>query len=122
MAVSGNMFSALAYAGIGAGLGTIGAAYIQSRSRRAESRANAADMLATGYGGLADRLSRDNEAKDDQIHTLRDVLLKLTDAVDLLLVAMDALLNHVTVGEVRTVALEAVRTAREANRTAKVTL
>lgn len=120
----GNVMSALAYAGVSAALGTIGAAMVQAHSAKGESRAHAADLLADGYGGLTDRLGEDNKRQSTEIKTLRTVLLKLTDATDLLLDAMDTLLQDHTVhvGSIKDTAIKAVATAREANRVAKLSL
>lgn len=119
-----TVITALAYAGVGAGVGTIGAAIIQARSSKGESRAHAADLLAEGYSGFADRLGADNKSKAGEIKSLRTVLLKLTDATDLVLSEMDTLLDNeaVQLGRAKTTALKAVKVAREANRVAKLSL
>lgn len=84
-----TVITALAYAGVGAGVGSIGAAFISARSGKGEARAHAADMLANGYGGLADRLDRRNKQLETDNHKLKATLLKLTDTVDALLEKSD---------------------------------
>ena len=83
-AVSG-VLSALSYAGIGAGLGTIGASIVAARSSRGESRAHAAEILSNAAGGLADRLSDFNEKLDQENHELREAMSALIQIFDLLL-------------------------------------
>ena len=77
-----DVLSALAYAGVGVGLGTVGAALIVARSGKGEARAHAADMLATGYSGFTDRLAKDNERLVAENLKLRSLLLELGYAVD----------------------------------------
>lgn len=83
-AVSG-ILTALSYAGIGAGLGTVGASFIAARSSRGESRAHAAELLSNAAGGLADRLSTLNEKLDKDNRELREALSSLIQMLDMLL-------------------------------------
>lgn len=81
----GGFLSALAYAGVGAGMGTIGASIIAARSSRGESRAHAAELLSNAAGGLADRLSTLNEKLDRDNRELREAVSGLIDVIELLL-------------------------------------
>ena len=80
-----EVLSSLAYAGIGAAVGSIGAAFVSTRAGKNESRAHAADMLANGYGGFADRLEKSNEKLDKDNKELRASVVALTVVVDLLI-------------------------------------
>ena len=81
----GTILAALAYAGVGAGLGTIGASFIAARSSRGESRAHAAEILSNAAGGLADRMSKLNERLDKDNRELRDALSSLIEVIDLII-------------------------------------
>lgn len=83
-AVSG-LLQALSYAGIGAGLGTVGASFIAARSGRGESRAHAAEILSNAAGCLADRLSKLNEELDQDNRELREVLFSMIEVIDMLI-------------------------------------
>lgn len=80
-----GILSALSYAGIGAGLGTVGASIIAARSSRGEQRAHAAEILSNAAGGLADRLSTLNEKLDKDNRELREALFSLIEVIDMLL-------------------------------------
>ncbi len=80
-----GFLAALAYAGVGAGVGTIGASIVTARSGRGESRAHAAELLSNAAGGLADRLSTLNEKLDKDNRELRDAVGSLIEVIDLLL-------------------------------------
>lgn len=81
MAVS-DVLAALAYAGAGAGIGSIGAAIITSRSGKSESRAHAADLIANAAGTLADRLDKMNTTLEAENRQLRHAVTCLTAAID----------------------------------------
>jgi hypothetical protein len=80
-----NLVSALGLTGLGASLGGIVTSFIQTRSAKGESRANAADMLTRGYGGFADRLDKANQVLSEQNRLKTGALIELTDIVDELL-------------------------------------
>ena len=82
---TGTTVTALAYAGVGAGVGTIGASIISSRSGKGESRAHAAEMISAAAGGLTDRMGRLNDKLDTDNRDLRLAVRSLTDVIDLLL-------------------------------------
>lgn len=68
---------ALAYAGVGSGLGTIIAAVVSARSQRGPARAQAADLLTEA----AERVSNMNHSLDRENRHLRRDLEDLSDAV-----------------------------------------
>jgi hypothetical protein len=70
----GDVLAALAYAGAGAGIGTIGAAVITSRGQKGESRAHAADLIANAAGELADRVTKLNEHLEVQNQDLHEAI------------------------------------------------
>ena len=99
----GGAVSALAYAGIGAGLGTVGAAVISSRSGKGESRAHAADLLTNAAGELMDRLSASNKEADETNRNLRTTLQSVTDVLDMLLPYMTGVVPPDVITEARRV-------------------
>ena len=76
---------ALAYAGIGAGLGTIGASIVNSRSGRGEARAHAADMISEAASGLADRQAATSKRLSLENEKMRKAIMMLSDVLDELL-------------------------------------
>ena len=89
----GDIVAALAYAGVGTAVGSVGAAIVSSRTGRGEARAHAVDMISDAAANLADRqavtinrLSLENEKLRRAVITLADVIddvlpkLNLTDA------------------------------------------
>ena len=70
--------NALAYAGVGSGLGTIIAAVVAARSRHGEARAQAADLITEA----AERISNMNRALDRENRSLRKDLEDLADSID----------------------------------------
>lgn len=78
----GDVLAALAYAGVGAGLGSIGAAVVTSRSGKSEARAHAADLIANAAGSLADRLEKMNTNLETENRQLRQAVGCLVDAID----------------------------------------
>ena len=74
--------------GVGAALGAIGAAIIQSIGGKSESRAHAADLVVTAASGLMDRtLARDTRLEEEN-RKLRRALLNTTDMLETLLPLM----------------------------------
>lgn len=87
-----DMLPALITGGLGAAIGSIGTAMIQSISSRGESRAIAADRVTNAAGNLADRLDKMNstlEARlarsEDENRQMRQALMALAEAVEDLL-------------------------------------
>lgn len=122
MAIFSEVISALAYAGVGAGLGTVGAAAIASRSGKAQSRAEATSLLTNSAVGFSERVSAHNIELTKENREAREALINITDAMDLVLDAMDTLLKQVVVNGGRDAIQMAITTARVANRTAKLVL
>lgn len=69
---------ALAYAGVGSGLGAVLAAVISSRSGRSQVRAQAADLLTEA----AERVSHMNQSLDKENRMLRYDISQIIRAVD----------------------------------------
>lgn len=92
MSQATGLISALAYAGVGTAMGTLGASIIAARSSRGEQRAHAAELLSNAAGGLADRLSKLNERLDRDNRELREALSGVIEMMELLLpyIAKDA--------------------------------
>ena len=92
-----DMVSAIISGGLGAALGSIGTAAIQSISSRGEARAVAADRVTNAAGNLADRLDKMNSALEDRLARseaqntqMRQAMVALTEAVqDLLPIVPD---------------------------------
>jgi seryl-tRNA synthetase len=80
---------ALVTGGVGAAVGGVGTALIQSVSHKGESRAAAADLLTNAAGNLADRLDRMNHHLSEENAQMRAALVALTEAVEELLPAVD---------------------------------
>lgn len=85
MASLGNALAFLSYAGLGAGLGSIGAAIVSSRSGKGEARAHAADMISNAASVLADQQSETIERLVTQNDRMRKAIILLTDVMDDLL-------------------------------------
>lgn len=77
-----NLASALITGGVGAALGSIGTALIQSFSKRGESRAVAADRIADAAGNLADRLDKMNTHLEEENTVMRHAIIALADVMD----------------------------------------
>lgn len=73
---------ALITGGLGAALGSIGTALVQSLSGRGLSRAEAADKVANAAGSLADRLDKMNANLSKENAGLRRAVLALTDIIE----------------------------------------
>lgn len=110
MAVTlGEVLAAVGYAGVGAGLGSIGAAAIASRSGKSEARAHAADLITNAAGSLADRLDRMNTLLEEENVQMRLAINSLADV-------MDELKDLLPTVEARQQAVGAIRAARLAMR------
>lgn len=106
MSVAGDAITALSYAGVGAAVGSIGVAAINSRAGRVEARAHAADMIAEAAGGLAERQAA-------AINRLELRLDRMAQALTALIAVDDELLDHVTMPEHERAKLQkAVREAK----------
>ena len=106
MSVAGDAITALSYAGVGAAVGSIGVAAINSRAGRVEARAHAADMIAEAAGGLAERQAA-------AINRLELRLDRMAQALTALTAGDDELLDHVTMPEHERAKLQkAVREAK----------
>lgn len=81
MAIS-EVLNGLLTGGAGAVVGSIAVAVINTRSKKGESRATAADLVTNAAGGLIDRLEKTNDRLDGENKHLRAAILSLTDAVD----------------------------------------
>lgn len=82
MGETANLATALITGGVGAALGSIGTALIQTMSKRGESRAVAADRVTNAAGNLADRLDRMNAMLERQNAQLRSAILAVSDVMD----------------------------------------
>lgn len=78
----GSTVTALAYAGIGAGLGSIGAALVQSMSGKSESRAKATDMIAEAASNLSDRQANTINRLSLENEKMRKAIILLSDVID----------------------------------------
>lgn len=86
----GDLIPALLTGGLGAAIGGIGTAVVQSISGKGVSKAEAADRVATAAGNLADRLDKSIARQDEEIARLRTALALLTEAVEDLMTAPNA--------------------------------
>jgi len=75
--------------GLGAAIGSVATAIIQTISNRGGARAEAADRVTNAAGNLADRLDKMNVALEARLakseshnHQLREALMCLTEAVE----------------------------------------
>lgn len=87
-----DLVPALVTGGIGAAVGSIGTALVQSVSSRGEARAVAADRVTNAAGNLADRMDRMNTTlverlskSEEQNIQMRRAMVSLTEAVEDLL-------------------------------------
>jgi formiminotetrahydrofolate cyclodeaminase len=76
---------ALVTGGVGAAVGGVGTALIQSVSHKGESRAAAADLVTNAAGNLADRLDKLNTRLECENAQMRKAMVALTEAVEELL-------------------------------------
>lgn len=77
-----SFITTLVTGGVGATLGGIATALVQVVSKKGETRARAADIVADAAGGLADRLNHLNEGLEVENRQLRQTMRLLTAAVD----------------------------------------
>lgn len=82
MSDSSNIVVGLLTGGLGATLGSIGTALIQTVSKKGESRATAADMVTNAAGNLADRLDRWNKELREENAQMRKAFGSLCEAVE----------------------------------------
>lgn len=82
MSDSGNFIVALVTGGLGAALGSIGTAIIQTVSKKGEARAVAAERVTSAAGNLADRLDRLNTKLEKENVQMRKALVSLCEAVE----------------------------------------
>jgi saccharopine dehydrogenase-like NADP-dependent oxidoreductase len=80
--------AALVTGGVGAAVGGVGTAIVQSMSHKGESRAAAADLVTNAAGNLADRLDKMNTRLVQENAQMRKALVALTEAVEELLPAV----------------------------------
>ena len=106
-----ELLPAIITGGLGAAVGSIGTALVQSFSSRGEARAVAADRVTNAAGNLADRLDKMNTKLEDRIairesdnRRMREAIIALTEAVEDLIPSAPE--------PARTKAKEAVRIAR----------
>jgi Skp family chaperone for outer membrane proteins len=104
-----ELIPALLTGGLGAALGGIGTAVIQSFSGKGVSRAEAADRVTNAAGNLADRLDKEIARRDTEIQRMRKALSSLTEAIE-------DLLPMVQSQEIRTKTQAAIHEARLAFR------
>ncbi len=82
--VSG-LLTALSYAGIGAGVGSIGAALVSTKAGKGESRAHAAAMISEAAAGLAEKQVAIIDRITEQNEKMREAIILLSDVLDELL-------------------------------------
>lgn len=85
MADTGQIVSTLITGGMGAAAGGVLTAILQIMSRRGESRARAADLVAGAAGGLAEQQAKTIDRLDRENAKLREALILLSEAVEDLL-------------------------------------
>jgi hypothetical protein len=100
---------ALITGGLGAAVGSIGTALIQTLSGRGVSRAEAADRVTNAAGNLADRLDRMNTTLERENIAMRKAVVALTDV-------MDEVIPLIPDAAIRTKAHDAIKIARLALR------
>lgn len=82
MSDSGNFIVALITGGLGAALGSVGTAIVQTISKKGEARAIAAERVTSAAGNLADRLDRLNSKLEKENVQMRKALVSLCEAVE----------------------------------------
>lgn len=81
----GGAVTALAYAGVGAGVGSIGAAIVSTHASKGESRAHAANLISEAAAGLAERQVEIIDRITQQNERMRQAIILLSDVLDELL-------------------------------------
>lgn len=89
MSESGNFIIALITGGLGAAIGSIGTAVVQTISKKGESRAIAAEQVTNAAGNLADRLDKLNTKLEKENIQMRKALISLCEAVEDILYAVE---------------------------------
>ena len=82
MSDGNDVVTTLITGGIGATMGTIITAIIQSISKRSESRAIAADRVTNAAGNLADRLDKINGDLESENRHMREALIALAEGIE----------------------------------------
>ena len=82
MSESGNLIVALITGGLGAAVGSIGTAIVQSFSAKGSARAEAADRVTNAAGNLADRLDKLNTKPEEENSQMRKAMVALTEAIE----------------------------------------
>ena len=85
MSAASEAIVALSYAGVGAAVGSIGVAAINSRAGRGEARAHAADLIAEAAGDLVDRQAAAINRLELRLDRMAQALVMLTSVDDELL-------------------------------------
>jgi len=85
MSDQGNFIVALITGGLGAAIGSIGTALVQSFSKKGEARAVAADRVTNAAGNLADRLDKLNNDLEEENRHMRQALVAIAEAIEELL-------------------------------------
>ena len=91
-------------------------------SSHRESSAHAATMIMAANTDFAKAAAAENTRLAGETHALRDVLIDMTDAMDVVLDAMDEMLKVLPPGPVEGIARNAISVARKANRISKTIL
>ena len=81
----GGAVTALAYAGVGEGVGSIGAAIVSTRAGKGESRAHAANLISEAAAGLAEKQVEIIDRITQQNERMRQAIIMLSDVLDELL-------------------------------------
>ena len=77
-----NLATLFITGGVGAALGSVFTAIVEVVSKRGESRASAADLVARAAGNLADRLDRINDNLDKENMQMRSAIIAFTDTIE----------------------------------------
>jgi hypothetical protein len=109
MSESGNFVATLITGGLGAAIGSVGTALIQTVSKKGEARATAADLVSSAAGNLADRLDKLNTKLEVENIQMRKALISLCEAVE-------DMLDSVGEPEIKTKVQSAINEARIAFR------
>ena len=82
MASISSAVTALAYAGVGAGVGSIGASIISTRAGKGEARAHAANLISEAASNLAERQAETIDRLSLQNEKMRKSIIMLSDVLD----------------------------------------